>query len=109
MVIIELKYKKSLAVVDKHIAAHREWLKQNFDAGLFILSGPKHPRTGGVIVATCDYFAALELIKKDPFYPEIAEYNLIQFDAAHSGNIVATGNKAKASNLADIMAAVQGG
>lgn len=102
MVIIELDYKKSLATVEKHMAAHREFLKQHFDAGTFILSGPKHPCTGEVIVASCDYFTALEVIKKDPFYPEIAKYNVVQFDGTQSANVISTQRK-KALSLNDMV------
>lgn len=85
MVVIELKYKKSLAMVNDYLDAHRAFLQKYYGEGIFVMSGPKHPRNGGIIIAAVDFQAACEIIKDDPFYQaQIAEYNVMEFDASKS-------------------------
>lgn len=50
MFIISLNYKKSLDDIELYLIQHREFLERYYQAGVFILSGPKVPRTGGVIL-----------------------------------------------------------
>ncbi len=88
MVIIELKYKKPLAMVEGYLEGHQKFLQKYYGQGIFLLSGPKHPCTGNVIVATGDFEMARNVIKEDPFYQaEVAEYNIIEFDASKSTNV----------------------
>lgn len=81
MVILELIYKKSLDEVNKYLDAHREFLSKYYSEGIFIASGPKIPRDGGVILALIDKDNARKIITEDPFfYHEIAEYKIIEFE-----------------------------
>ena len=81
MVIIELTYLKSLDEVNEHLEAHRAFLQQYYDAGVFLASGPKEPRDGGVILALTDIESAKEITQEDPFYQQgIANYGFIQFN-----------------------------
>ncbi len=81
MVIIELTYKNSLDVVDKHVESHRTFLQKYYDKGLFIASGAKIPREGGIIVAHTDLNTAQELVKDDPFYTHgIADYKFYELN-----------------------------
>jgi uncharacterized protein YciI len=89
MIIIDLKYIKPLAMVEKHLQEHCEFLKKYYRNDVFLMSGPKHPRTGGIIVAKGDFAMMREIIKEDPFYQnQIAEYNLMEFDAIESANVI---------------------
>lgn len=49
MYVIELTYKASLAEVNKHLEAHRAFLDVYYERGIFLASGPKVPREGGII------------------------------------------------------------
>lgn len=82
MFIIDLKLTKDLHVVDKYVPEHREWLKTKYDQGLFLCSGPKIPRTGGVIITLIKDRNVVEaIIKEDPYYRnDVASYSLIEFD-----------------------------
>jgi uncharacterized protein YciI len=51
MFIVTLTYLKPVEEVDALMAGHIEWLKKGYDDGLFIASGRRVPRTGGVILA----------------------------------------------------------
>lgn len=81
MFILLLTYKKPLAEVEKHLAAHREYLDRHFAAGTFLCSGPQNPRTGGVILCrAADRAAAEALTADDPFRIHgVAGYEIIEF------------------------------
>lgn len=81
MFIISLSYKKPLEAVEAHLTAHRAFLDYYYQKGIFILSGPKNPRTGGIILANVKTREKLEkIIQEDPFYQhDIAEYEMLEF------------------------------
>ncbi|MCA0403876.1 MAG: YciI family protein [Proteobacteria bacterium] len=81
MFIVRLSYKTPISEVDKYLQAHREFLDYHYKQGLFLLSGPTVPRTGGILVATGTDKAHLEeILKEDPYYlAEIADYEIIPF------------------------------
>ena len=80
MVIIELIYKKSLDEVNHHLEAHRAFLDKYYTLGLFLASGPKQPRDGGVILALTDKEHAAQIIQEDPFNQQaIADYRILEF------------------------------
>ncbi|MCD6055322.1 MAG: hypothetical protein K0R12_284 [Gammaproteobacteria bacterium] len=80
MLVIELTYKTPLEKVDQFVQAHRAFLQRYYDEGLFLVSGPQEPRTGGIIIALADKSRLKAIIKNDPFYQEgIADYRFIEF------------------------------
>jgi len=81
MFVVTLRYVKPIEEVDRALSAHRKWLDDNYAVGLFLASGPRQPRTGGVILARAESEEVLrQELTKDPFYSEgIAEYDVIQF------------------------------
>ena len=70
----------SVQFLEKHI----DFLNQYYTKGLFIASGRKNPRTGGIILMRAKNKAAVqEIITHDPFYQnEIAQYEIIEFEAS---------------------------
>ena len=81
MIITILTYKKDLSEVEKYLAAHRLYLDENYSSGKFIASGPRNPRTGGVILMNVTKEEANSLIEKDPFFQNsIADYEVIEFN-----------------------------
>jgi uncharacterized protein YciI len=81
MFVLELTYTAPLERVDEFIADHMTWVKGQYDAGVFVASGRKEPRDGGVILAVGDDRAAIEeLVAGDPFsVAGICEYRVTQF------------------------------
>jgi uncharacterized protein YciI len=81
MFIIDVTYKKDLDLVEQHLSAHRDFLDQGYKRNFFIASGPKNPRTGGILISTMRNRIQLEeLLKQDPFYIHaIADYKIIEF------------------------------
>ena len=51
MVIIELTYKKPISEVEKHLNDHKAFLNKNYNNKMFLASGAKVPRAGGIILS----------------------------------------------------------
>lgn len=82
--VVVLTYVKPLEEVDSQIPAHVEWLKKGYEDGVFLASGRRIPRNGGVILAKCDSIEALEeRLHQDPFQKlNIAKVDIIPFEAS---------------------------
>lgn len=79
MFILSLTYVKPLETADAVMAPHMSWVKQGYDGGLFLASGRKIPRTGGVILAKGDRPAIEAFVASDPFVEHgIAEYTITE-------------------------------
>ena len=69
MFIVNLTYIKPLDAVEKYLEKHINFLNQYYTKGLFIASGRKNPRTGGIILVRAKNKEAVqEIITHDPFY-----------------------------------------
>ncbi|AZB33855.1 YciI family protein [Chryseobacterium bernardetii] len=81
MFIISLTYKVTIENVERHIPEHNSFLQKYYDSGLFIASGRKEPRTGGVIICKASSKNEVErIIKEDPFHiQQVADYYIIEF------------------------------
>ena len=87
MIIVELTYKKPLEEVNKFLEGHRNFLDKYYDSGLFLVSGPKEPRDGGIIIALTDQASMEDLLKNDPFYQnDLADYRIIHFVPSKYGH-----------------------
>jgi uncharacterized protein YciI len=58
--IVILTYIKPLDEIDAAIPAHVEWLKKGYAEGIFLASGRRIPRNGGVILAKCEVLPLLK-------------------------------------------------
>jgi uncharacterized protein YciI len=95
MYVVSLTYKVPEDIVDFHLKAHVEWLKDAFEEGVFVAAGRKVPRTGGLLLSRADRGALDASLAKDPFYVNgVAEFEVMEFAA----NRVAPGFE----NLLDI-------
>ncbi|APC97464.1 YciI family protein [Francisella frigiditurris] len=89
--IVELKYIKSEEEIARIRPAHREFLDIGYKNKLFLASGPKEDKSGGVILAVGDINEVKEILKDDPFYKEkIAEYSFTSFNAVKSASEIAS-------------------
>jgi uncharacterized protein YciI len=81
MFIVSLHYKVPLARINEHLEDHVAFLERHFRSGEFLASGPKVPRTGGVILATVAEREKLEaIVEADPFYKaDLADYQIEEF------------------------------
>ncbi|TCO75040.1 YciI family protein [Marinisporobacter balticus] len=81
MFIISLTYIKEIEVVDVYLKEHVTYLKEQYEKGVFIASGRKVPRIGGVILSNLkDKKLLMDVVKEDPFYKnEVAKYEIVEF------------------------------
>ncbi len=80
--LVELTYLASTEEIDKVITVHREFLQTGYDKGILLLSGPKNPREGGIIIAKEESLESIQdFFKNDPYKTNnIAEYKFIEFN-----------------------------
>lgn len=82
MIIANLHYTVPLETIDAYVVEHRALLHNLCAKGVVICSGPKNPRTGGIImlnVETVD--EARQILSADPFMREnLATYDFIAFN-----------------------------
>jgi uncharacterized protein YciI len=83
MFIVTLTYLKHVEEVDALMPGHIEWLNQGYDDGLFVASGRRIPRTGGVILARSgDERALVDFLARDPFAIHgAARFDVVEFSA----------------------------
>jgi uncharacterized protein YciI len=81
MFVIDLNYIVPLDELDAHMANHVKYLRKYYKKNIFVASGRKVPRTGGIILALAESKEAIEkLIKEDPFYKfDLAEFTITEF------------------------------
>jgi uncharacterized protein YciI len=84
--VLLLTYVKPLAEVDALMRRHVAWLNEHYDAGRFLVSGRRIPRTGGVIVARGNDREEIEAVAaSDPFVTGgVATCEVIQFRASQT-------------------------
>ncbi len=86
MFAIVLEYVVDLAKVDAALSAHNSWLDEQYSSGLFIASGRREPRVGGVILARGDLATIKEAVSKDPFGIQgLATHTIIEFHPSRFG------------------------
>ncbi|MCR4264992.1 YciI family protein [Nitratireductor sp. ZSWI3] len=79
MFIVSLNYMAPIEDVEMHVPAHMAWLEKHYEAGLFLASGRKVPRTGGIILAKGDRAALEACLREDPFAVHgIARYEITE-------------------------------
>lgn len=81
--VCKVNYTKPIEQVEAVRAEHRAYLKLGYDAGKLLVSGPRNPKDGGLIVGRfANMNEVLEFAKNDPFCLHgVAEYEVIEFEA----------------------------
>nr|WP_227256133.1 YciI family protein [Pedobacter sp. MR2016-19] len=79
--IVDLKYIVPLTELDAHMEAHVQYLKKYYKKNIFVASGRKVPRTGGIILALAKDEAELKkILMEDPFYKHrLADFTITHF------------------------------
>jgi uncharacterized protein YciI len=76
------RYLKPADEVEAHLDAHRTWVRDHVEAGVFIAAGREIPLQGGLIVATGVTRDEVDaIIAKDPYFiQKVAEYDVREYD-----------------------------
>lgn len=77
--------------IDATLQDHVAWLDTQYASGMFIASGRKNPRDGGVILAVGDDRAQIEKITaEDPFVARgVCAYRITEFIATKTSDELA--------------------
>ncbi|MCE3030153.1 YciI family protein [Streptomyces sp. CMSTAAHL-2] len=83
MFVLELTYTAPLDAVNALHTDHMAWLGEQFEKGVFLASGRKNPRDGGVILAVAEDRARIEeIVAADPYTAgEVCAYRITEFTA----------------------------
>lgn len=83
MFVLELTYTASPAEVDAVLPDHVSWLEEHYAQGIFLASGRKNPRTGGIIIAAAEGRARIDaVVAGDPFLAAgVCTYKVTEFFA----------------------------
>jgi uncharacterized protein YciI len=81
MFVIDLHYIVSLETLDAHMADHVKFLRKYYKMNVFVASGRKVPRTGGIILALAESKDEIEkIIREDPFHAHgLAKFTVTEF------------------------------
>ncbi len=79
--ILDVEYTVPLEQAEPFLEAHLEFINKQYEAGLFLASGPKVPRTGGVVLAQSNSKEKIEAtLGDDPFVAHsVARYTVTEF------------------------------
>ena len=79
MFILSLTYVKPTEEADRLMQPHMDWVNEGYDRGMFLASGRKNPRTGGVILARGEQAEVEAYVAADPFTVEgVAVYEVTE-------------------------------
>ncbi|MFE2374153.1 YciI family protein [Streptomyces sp. NPDC059398] len=83
MFVLELTYTGPIERVDALLDQHVAWLDAAYASGVFIASGRKNPRDGGIILAVgADRASVEKLTAEDPFVTGgVCTYRITEFIA----------------------------
>lgn len=86
MFIIDLNYVVPLDQLDTHMKAHMGFLHKYYKQNLFLASGRKVPRTGGIILCLAKTREEVDkIMSEDPFIAQkAAEYKVTEFLTSQS-------------------------
>ena len=80
--LVMINYTVPLEKIDSILPQHRKFLQDGYDNKILLFSGPKNPRSGGVVVARA---VSIDVIKDffnhDPYFiNNCATYDFIEFN-----------------------------
>ncbi len=80
--LIDIQYTVPMDKIDELLPDHRAFLQTGYDCGYLLCSGPKNPRTGGVVFARAESEDELRrFFEGDPYQQNhAAEYSFIEFN-----------------------------
>lgn len=79
---IDIQYRFPVTELSEILPKHRAFLQTGYDAGLLLCSGPKNPKTGGIVIARAESLEAIrDYFKNDPYQlNQVADYHFVEFE-----------------------------
>ncbi|GAP21173.1 YciI family protein [Leptolinea tardivitalis] len=80
--IVEINYLVPVDQLSDVLPNHRAFLQTGYDRGLLLLSGPREPRIGGMVVARANSLEEIqEFFNNDPYHlQKVATHTFIEFN-----------------------------
>ena len=80
--LVNINYLLPIEQLTEILPHHRAFLQTGYDAGCLLCSGPKNPKTGGLVIARADSLAAIQsFFANDPYrINKVAEYTYTEFE-----------------------------
>lgn len=84
MFVVDLHYIAPLDKLDAHMAEHVKFLRKYYAQHVFVASGRKVPRTGGIILALAGSREQLDkILAEDPFFIHgLATFTITEFQTS---------------------------
>ena len=80
--VVNIVYKVPLEQIEAITQIHRDYLQTGYKKGLLLLSGPKVPRDGGILIARSGSIEEIkDFCNNDPYaLNDAAEHHIIEFN-----------------------------
>jgi uncharacterized protein YciI len=80
--LVEIEYTAPLEIIDVIVGEHRKFLQTGYDQGWLLMSGPKIPKTGGIVIAQAPSMQEIQaFFFNDPYHlHQAATYNFVEFN-----------------------------
>lgn len=90
--IIHIDFKVLFETFGEAVPRHRAFLQDGYDQGLLLMSGPREPRTGGIVIARAGSLEHVEtFFSKDPYKREgLATHSFQEFTPVKAQECVKT-------------------
>jgi uncharacterized protein YciI len=88
--IVEITYKVSFEELQGVLPSHRAFLDEGYAKGMLLMSGPKNPKTGGMVVARANNEKEIkEYFERDPYHTKnLAEYRFVEFTPVKHSELI---------------------
>jgi uncharacterized protein YciI len=80
--LVEVTYQAAPEIIAGVVGEHRAFLQTGYERGWLLMSGPRVPRTGGLIIARAPSLEELQdFFTQDPYQlKKLASYQFTEFD-----------------------------
>jgi len=80
--LVDITYLVEFDKIGEILPKHREFLQTGYDKKLLLMSGPKNPKTGGVVIARAESIDEIKsFFDNDPYkIASYASYDFLEFD-----------------------------
>lgn len=80
--IVEITYRIPVEELGEVLPLHRAFLKNGYESGMLLCSGPQNPRVGGMVIARAADQAEIQaFFDQDPYHLRgVASHRIIEFE-----------------------------
>jgi uncharacterized protein YciI len=80
--LVEIEYTAPIEIINMIVNEHRQFLQTGYDKGWLLMSGPKFPKSGGLVICRAPSMEAIqEFFFTDPYQQHnAASYRFVEFD-----------------------------